>query len=799
MRALGGLTVAAVQAEVVAAVARTLDVEFVKIVELEPDGTSARLVAGIGWAPGLIGTATIGVGPESQAGYTLLSQQPVLVEDLDAETRLHNPPLLRDHGVVSGMSVILHGPNGRAYGVLGAHSRRRRRFSQDDVDFLQGMANVVSSALQRTEAEDALRGAHADVDAFAAQLQASTTRAERLLAVSAGLSAAFTPEEVADVIFREGLVALQADAGLLALVHAPMQAPVQAPVPTTAEAGDATAPLELETVHTVGYPTSLSTKYRRFPVTPGRPISDAVLTRQPQLRSSWADWRDADPRVNADAIAAGYEAFAAVPVVSGGRVLAVLSASFRRTVTFDEATRTFLATLGEQCGLALERARAYDAARRARDASAFLAEAGQLLAASLDYATTLRTVAEAAVPRLGDWCAVDLLRDPTSPAWPLDLERVAVIHQDPLKLALGDTLTRQYPTDWSAEDGMAAVIRDGQPMFIPVVTDAMIEAGARDPEHLALLRALQFSSVIVVPLLARGHTVGVLTLCHTESGRHYDAADLTLAQDLAKRAALAVDNARLYRDAERARQAAEDANRSKSQFLATMSHELRTPLNAIAGHVQLLDLGLHGPVTDAQHQALERVNRAQRHLLGLINDVLNYARLESGRVEFDVQPVLVRDVVRDIWPMVEPQLAAKGLTSEARLPEGMEQAPLRVLADREKFGQILLNLLSNAVKFTPAVRDGVPGRVVVEVRSEPSPDRRVQVRVIDTGVGIAAAKLDTVFEPFVQVQSELTREVGGTGLGLAISRDLARGMGGELTAESTPGVGSTFTLTLPAA
>ena len=811
VRALAGATLATVHADVVAAVARTLDIEFVKIVELQPDGTTARLVAGVGWAGGLVGTATITVGPDSQAGYALLSREPVLVEDLDTETRLHDPPLLRDHGVVSGISVILYGPGGRAYGVLGAHSRRPRRFSQDDVSFLQAMANVVSFALQRQQVEHALRGAHADAEAFAAQLQdqareleqqtqqsqslteqleasnlqlhAAAARAARLLAVSAGLSAASTREEVADVIFREGLVALQADAGLLAVVHTSDDSPT----------------LELETVHTTGYPDRLAARYRRFVVTPGRPMSDAVLTRLPQLRGSWADWRDVDPDLNADATESGYEAFATVPVVSGSRVLAVLSASFRRSVTFDEATRTFLATLGEQCGLALERARAYDDARRARDASAFLAEAGQLLAASLDYATTLRTVAEAAVPRLGDWCAVDILRDPTAPTWPPSLERVATVHQDPDKLALGETLTTRYPTDWSDASGMAAVIRDGTPMFLPVITRAMIEARARDAEHLALLETLQFSSVIVVPLLARGHTIGALTLCHTESGRHYDATDLTLAQDLAKRAALAVDNARLYRDAERARQVAEEANRGKSQFLATMSHELRTPLNAIAGHVQLLELGLHGSLTDAQRHALDRVNRAQQHLLGLINDVLNYARLESGRVEYDLQPVRIRDVVCDVWPMVEPQITAKGLTCEVRLPDGDGQPALLVLADREKLAQILLNLLSNAIKFTPAARDGVPGRVVIEVRADPDAPARVQALVIDTGVGIAASKLETIFEPFVQVQSVLTREVGGTGLGLAISRDLARGMGGDLTAESTLDAGSTFTLTLPAA
>ena len=243
-----------------------------------------------------------------------------------------------------------------------------------------------------------------------------------------------------------------------------------------------------------------------------------MLGRTPRLLGSWAEWLAAYPDADRDIAASGYEAFAAVPVIGGGRVLAALSASFRRPIVFDEGTRTFLAILGEQCGLALERARAYDAERRARETSAFVAEASRLLAASLDYETTLRTLAESAVPRLGDWCAVDLVRDPTAPTWPPTLDRVAVVHQDPEKVALAATMAARYPTDWSAEQGMSAVIRDGTPLFMPAIPDALLVAAARDAEHLALLRSLRFSSLIAVPLVARGLTLGALTLCHDRVG-----------------------------------------------------------------------------------------------------------------------------------------------------------------------------------------------------------------------------------------------------------------------------------------
>jgi len=239
---------------------------------------------------------------------------------------------------------------------------------------------------------------------------------------------------------------------------------------------------------------------------------------------------------------------------------------------------------------------------------------------------------------------------------------------------------------------------------------------------------------------------------------------------------------------ERQRALAEEANRAKSTFLATMSHELRTPLNAIGGYVQLLELGIQGPITDAQADALARVARAQRHLLRLINDVLNLARIEAGRVDYNLAPCNLREMADAVLPMVEPQLQSR------RVRYSVDLAPeLTAYADREKVQQILLNLLSNATKFTPA-----DGSVTVTGLADGERGERVRVVVRDTGVGIPAERLTHVFEPFVQVDDSHARRSEGTGLGLAISRDLACGMGGDLTAESEVGVGSTFTLTLPA-
>ena len=243
----------------------------------------------------------------------------------------------------------------------------------------------------------------------------------------------------------------------------------------------------------------------------------------------------------------------------------------------------------------------------------------------------------------------------------------------------------------------------------------------------------------------------------------------------------------------RARQEAETANRAKGDFLATMSHELRTPLNAIQGHLQLLELELHGPVTERQREALGRIDRAQRHLLGVINDVLSYARLESGRIEFHVRPVPMADVARDVALMLEPQFRARDLRLDLRLLESAAP-PLVVWADAEKLAQIVFNLLSNALKFTPA--GGAVSLALGERAEDAGAPDLACLRVADTGIGIPPGKLDTIFEPFVQIHRSLAKPVEGTGLGLAISRDLARGMGGDLRARSTEGEGSTFTLML---
>jgi PAS domain S-box-containing protein len=425
--------------------------------------------------------------------------------------------------------------------------------------------------------------------------------------------------------------------------------------------------------------------------------------------------------------------------------------------------------------------------KRAEEAARFLSLATATLSSSLDYEDTLARLASVVVPELGDWCAVHLVEDGR-------IRQVAVGHVNPAKIDFARDVNAKYPTPDDAATGVPKVVRTGVPELYADITEEMLVAGAKDEEHLRITRELNIRGAIIAPLTSNTGVIGALTLIAAESGRRYSESDLPLVMEIARRAALAVENARHHRDAleakahaERLQAEAETANVAKTQFLTSMSHELRTPLNAIAGYADLMSLGIHGAVTPEQAEDLDRIKRNQRHLLGIINDILNFARLDAGRVDFNIINISAFDVVDDLHPMIRPQVAGRDLHLVC---EEIDR-DIQVRADREKLRQVLLNLLSNAIKFTP------PGG---EIRLSCHADEHVvEFIVTDTGIGIPRDKLSSIFEPFVQVSRSLAQPVEGTGLGLAISRDMVEGMAGSLTAMSDPGKGSTFRVTLPRA
>jgi signal transduction histidine kinase len=424
-------------------------------------------------------------------------------------------------------------------------------------------------------------------------------------------------------------------------------------------------------------------------------------------------------------------------------------------------------------------------ARRAADAARFLADASRELSSTLDPEQTLARLAQACVPFLGDWCAVDIIVDPSSAAWPPTVRRLAVVHDDPEQIAFVADYERRNPTNWDSTTGLPGVLRSGKASFVPVITEELLRAAATSDENLADLRRFRFASYLAVPLIARGRTLGALTLAMTESRRHYSEDHLALAQNIADRAASALDNAWLFQEAERARVQAESASRAKAAFLAVMSHELRTPINAIIGYTELIADEVVGPLNDTQRTQLSRVKTSARHLLALIENVLTLSRVEAGKLSMNIEDVDACAVARDAAALLAPAAIAKGLRYDVNIPDGR----CIVVSDSTKVRQILINLLSNAVKFTER------GSVSLTVRQR---DTDLVFEVRDTGVGVAPADVERIFDAFWQGERIPGTHHAGAGLGLNVTRELTARLGGTIHVASNDGQGTVFTVVLPA-
>ncbi|HUP40945.1 MAG TPA: ATP-binding protein [Vicinamibacterales bacterium] len=410
--------------------------------------------------------------------------------------------------------------------------------------------------------------------------------------------------------------------------------------------------------------------------------------------------------------------------------------------------------------------------QRALENTQLLADAGETLGASLDYQSTLQNLARVVVPRLADWCAVDLVSESGT------LERVSVHHPDPARVALANDLLARYPPSRASGRGVWHVIDTGQPEWLADIPDELLEQGAQDPNHLAILRDLGLRSYMCVPLIARSRTIGALTLVRAESGRRYNASDVTLAIDVARRAAAAVDNAQLY-------QRLREEDRRKDEFLATLAHELRNPLAPIRTGLSLLQGSKDRAVIRRTHQIMDR---QLEHMVRLIDDLLDLSRVTRGKVQLNRDRVDLRSMVGTAIEASRPLIDGAAIELIVRLPE----TPVIVDADRMRISQVLSNLLNNAAKFTE--RGGTVELDLVEQGAH------VEVRVRDTGVGIPKQMLTHIFEMFAQLGDKGARTQSGLGIGLTLVKRLVELHDGQVWAESEgPGRGSTFVVRLPRA
>jgi signal transduction histidine kinase len=467
------------------------------------------------------------------------------------------------------------------------------------------------------------------------------------------------------------------------------------------------------------------------------------------------------------------------PIPASGRTPDRLVLELRAASSV-HAALTRQRTIAER--LLLSALREQDSANVAREAShraTFLASASRDLALSLDQEGTREMVRRRTLPREGTWCIVDIIESTGS------LHRLAVIHPDPSRQALASTLK----DSWEPKPGDtvgAPVVAAAGPRIITHESGDALEAAAHGPENLAILKQLGFGALLVVPLVIRATVLGAITFVLPEGDPPFTPDEITLASDLTDRCAMALENARLYQEADALRIAADAASQAKSNFLGSMSHELRTPLNAIGGYAELIEMGLRGPVTAEQRTDLTRIKQNQRHLLTLITEILNFVRAESGRMEYRFSNVMIESALDDVAEMLQGPISDRQLKLDRR--PGIPDA--QVWADPDRVRQILINLVMNAVKYSPA------GAGTITL-SYAMTRHDVIIQVADTGPGIPPEMLEAIFEPFVQLETGLTNRSGGVGLGLAISRDMARTMNGDLSVDSTVGIGSRFTLALP--
>lgn len=410
---------------------------------------------------------------------------------------------------------------------------------------------------------------------------------------------------------------------------------------------------------------------------------------------------------------------------------------------------------------------AESAARRFR----FLADSSTVLSSSLDFRITLSELARLCVSEIAEWAVIYIVDDGNA------ARRLEVAHRDETKRAVAEAL-RTSTVPLRDPHPVLDVLRTRLPMLVRNVDEALLTSLSEDAQQVELIRQLGVTSFMVVPLTARDRSLGAIALVTADEQRPFGEDDLELAEDLALRAALAVDNARLYRTAQ-------EVNQTKSDLFAAISHDLRTPLNSIIGHVDLLCMGIPEPLGGASLRHVERIGRSANHLIHLIDELLTLVRLEAGRVELDLAHIAISELVTDVTEVVELLASERGLAFHTRVSD----PGMGMLTDPARLRQVLLNLVGNAIKYTER------GSVRLDVT--PAPDG-IAFAVTDTGVGIAADDLEKMFEPFWQADGARRNADKGTGLGLSVVQRLVALLGGRIRVESEIGRGSTFTVLLPA-
>jgi PAS domain S-box-containing protein len=472
------------------------------------------------------------------------------------------------------------------------------------------------------------------------------------------------------------------------------------------------------------------------------------------------------------ALGQGLQAGWSTPILSSqGTVLGTFAVYYRTPRGPTDGERRLMGILTSTAAVAIERRRAEGALRKSEQTARFLAEASAALAVLVDFDSTLQKVACLAVPSFADWASVDLVQGDGT------LKRVAVAHVNPAKVELAHELHRRFPPDPAAPQGVWTILRTGKAEIVTEISDELLKQSVKDDELLRIIRELGLKSYLGVPLKVRGKAIGVITFIAAESGRRYADADLATAQDVADRAAIAIDNAELYRELR-------DADRRKDEFLATLAHELRNPLAPIRNGLQVMRLaGLDGEtVLEARNMMERQLNQMVR----LVDDLMDVSRITRNKLDLKKQRVDLADVIESAVETSRPLIEQAGHEFSLTLPP----IPVYLNADATRLAQVFSNLLNNSAKYT---NSGGRIRLIAEIRGE-----EVTVRVQDNGLGIPSDALPRLFQMFSQVDRNMERAQGGLGIGLTLVRRLVEMHGGTVEAHSDgPGRGSEFVVRLP--
>lgn len=695
---------------------------------------------------------------EGLTGRVFQSGQPFYLPVVDpVEIRSVLKPVYHPYVDRFGITSILAVPLRASGSIIGtlfiSRDQPGRPYTTDDQTLLQEIADRAAIAIENARLYEAEQLARAAAEQAA-------TRTAILQKVTTALSNPYTLEEIADIVVTSGMMAVGAVAGTISLLN-----------------DDGTFSI----IRMINYPSPVNDEWRgrRYAATVGAPIPDAVHLRTPIWLESTEAIMARYPNLAGVLPASHLGAWGTVPLMVEERVYGGCTFLFPTPQAFTADDRAFILALAQQCAQAVERVRLRIAEAQAlaeidasRQRQTMLAEASAELAASFEIQATLESLAHLVVPRLADWCVIDMQADDGT------IQTAVIAHTDPEKEQIAWRIVRRFPIDPEAPAGTAAVLRTRQPELVPDITDEFLAVVAVDAEHYQMLSALAIRSTLCVPLIARGRALGTIALVAAESGRHYSEADLPFLEDLARRAALAIDNARLYREAR-------DAVELRDTFFSVAAHELKTPLTSLLGQGQLLlrRAKRDNSLTTRDQQAVQiMVNQAAR-LNRMILTMLDSTRLEHGQLSIEQAVVdlaaLTNQAVAELQPTTDRHTIQVSATGQ----------PLTVLGDVLRLEQVIQNLIGNAIKYSP---NGGP--VIVRLVQE---DAFARIEIQDSGIGIPASALPQLFQRFYRAQNASAQHISGMGIGLYVVKEIIGLHGGLVQVTSVENEGTRFIIKLP--